>query len=167
MHEGVAMTDAPAEPGLRPLDARDLERIVEIDREHTGHSRRRFFEKRFEAAKSQPDDYVHIGAAGGGSLRGYAMARLLRGEFGREHVTAVLDAIGVEPGSRELGVGQALMEALIAALRGQGVGSLQSQADWANPALLRFFRNSSFELAPRLVLERSVTEPLAELAADV
>jgi ribosomal protein S18 acetylase RimI-like enzyme len=167
MHEDLAMTDAPAEPGLRPLDARDLERIVAIDREHTGHSRRRFFERRLEAAKSQPDDYVHIGVAGGGSLRGYAMARLLRGEFGREHVTAVLDAIGVEPGSRELGVGQALMDSLIAALRGQGVGSLQSQADWANPALLRFFRNSGFELAPRLVLERSVTEPLAESVADV
>jgi ribosomal protein S18 acetylase RimI-like enzyme len=167
MHEGVAMTDATAEPVLRPLDTRDLERIVAIDREHTGRSRRRFFEKRFEAAKSQFDDYVHIGVAGGGSLRGYAMARLLRGEFGREHVSAVLDAIGVEPGSRELGVGQALMDALIAALRARGVRSLQSQADWTNPALLRFFRNSGFELAPRLVLERSVIEPLAELTADV
>jgi len=167
MHEDLAMTDAPAEPGLRPLDTQDLQRIVAIDREHTGRSRRRFFEKRFEAAKSQSDDYVHIGVAGSGSLRGYAMARLLRGEFGREHVSAVLDAIGVEPGSRELGVGQALIDALIAALRAQGVRSLQSQADWTNPALLRFFRNSGFELAPRLVLERSVTEPLAESAAEM
>jgi ribosomal protein S18 acetylase RimI-like enzyme len=167
MREDLAMANAPAESRLRPLDARDLEPIVAIDREHTGRSRRRFFEKRFEAARSQSDDYVDIGIDGGGSLRGYAMARLLRGEFGREHVTAVLDAIGVEPRSRELGVGQVLMDALIVALRAQGVRSLQSQADWTNPALLRFFRNAGFELAPRLVLERSVTEPLAESAADV
>jgi ribosomal protein S18 acetylase RimI-like enzyme len=167
MREDVAMTNASAEPGLRSLEAHDLERIVAIDREHTGRSRRHFFERRFEAAKSQPDGYVQIGVGVGRSLRGYAMARVLRGEFGREHVTAVLDAIGVEPASRELGVGQVLMDALIAALRARGVRSLQSQADWTNPALLRFFRNSGFELAPRLVLERSVTEPLAESVAEI
>src|SRR6266536_827257 len=156
------MTSAPAESGFRRLDADDLQRIVAIDREHTGRSRRRFFEKRFEAATSQADDFVDVGVMRGGSLCGYAMARLLRGEFGREHVTAVLDAIGVEGASRELGIGQGLMDGLSAALKAHGARSLQSQADWTSQAMLRFFEASGFELAPRMLLERSVTAPLAE-----
>jgi len=42
------------------------------------------------------------------------------------------------------------------------VQSLQSQADWTNHGLLRFFDSSGFRLAPRVVLERSVLIPLAE-----
>jgi ribosomal protein S18 acetylase RimI-like enzyme len=160
------MMDAPARSGIRRLELHDLERIVAIDREHTGRSRRRFFERRLEAAKSQSDDYVHVGVARNGALRGYAMARLLRGEFGRGQVTAVLDAIGVERASRDLGIGEILMDGLIATLRAHGVRSLHSQADWTNHALLRFFQASGFERAPRLALERAVAEPLAEPAAD-
>jgi GNAT superfamily N-acetyltransferase len=154
--------DVPVRPGIRPLDAFDLEQIVAIDREHTGRGRRHFFEKRFAAAKAEPGDFVGIGVVRGGTLRGYALARLLRGEFGREQVTAVLDAIGVERASRDLGIGEVLIEGLIETLRVRGVRSLHSQADWTNHALLRFFEACGFELAPRTVLERVVAEPLAE-----
>ena len=58
------------------------------------------------------------------------------------------------------------MEGLAKLLRDNGVRSLQSQAEWANHALLRFFDASGFRLAPRLVLERSVLTPLAELVED-
>ncbi len=58
------------------------------------------------------------------------------------------------------------MDALIATLRAHRVRSLQSQADWTNHALLRFFEACGFGLAPRMVLERSVTEPLTEPLAD-
>ena len=51
-------------------------------------------------------------------------------------------------------------------MREKGVQSLQSQADWTNHGLLRFFDSSGFALAPRLVLERSVLTPLAEAIDD-
>ena len=51
-------------------------------------------------------------------------------------------------------------------MRQKGVQSLQSQADWTNHALLRFFDASGFGLAPRLMLERSVLTPLAESIED-
>jgi preprotein translocase subunit Sec61beta len=51
-------------------------------------------------------------------------------------------------------------------MREKGVQSLQSQADWTNHGLLRFFDSSGFGLAPRLVLERSVLTPLAEAPDD-
>jgi hypothetical protein len=58
------------------------------------------------------------------------------------------------------------MAGLIEVMRGKGVQSLQSQADWTNHGLLRFFDSSGFGLAPRLVLERSVLTPLAEAPDD-
>ena len=147
---------------IRSIDANDLERVVAIDRAHTGHSRQRFFEKRFAYAAAHPDDFVQIGLMGGGSLRGFAIARLLRGEFGREDAVAVLDVLGVEVESQDQGVGQALIERLVEVLRQKGVRSLHSQAGWADHDLLRFFDASNFRLSPRMILDRSAAEPLIE-----
>jgi GNAT superfamily N-acetyltransferase len=153
--------------GARPLDADDIERVIAIDCAHTGRTRRRFFEKRFAAARARPEDFVHVGIHVGGVLQGFAIARLLRGEFGRDDAIAVLDAVGVEPASRDRGLGQALMHELIEILGRAGVRSLQSQADWTNHRLLHFFDGSRFSLAPRLALERSVAEPLDEASEQV
>ena len=163
------MVAAPAvvDRDARLLGADDIERVIAIDRAHSGHSRRHFFEKRFAAARAQPDDYVHIGVMRGGSLRGFAIARVLRGEFGHEHAVAVLDTIGVEVESRERGIGQALIEELGKTMRRRGVRSLQSQADWTNSGLLRFFAAAGFELAPRLALQRPVNDLLVETSEEV
>jgi hypothetical protein len=58
------------------------------------------------------------------------------------------------------------MNGLTEVLRRKGVQSVQSQADWTNHVLLRFFDASGFGLAPRLILERSVLTPLAEPVED-
>ena len=151
---------------VRPLRPADLERVIAIDSGHVGEPRRRFFAKRLAHAQKHPEDFVHVGVARKGALVGFAFARILRGEFGREQAIATLDAVGVEHDSRERGVGRALMAGLTEDMRKKGVRSLQSQADWTNHPLLRFFESSGFRLAPRLVLERSVLTPLAELLED-
>jgi GNAT superfamily N-acetyltransferase len=148
--------------GPRALDAGDLERVIEIDRTPGGRTRRRFFEKRFAAAAAHPEDFVHVGVMRGGALRGFAFARLLRGEFGRAHVTAVLDAIGVEAPSRETGIGRSLLQELVARLRKVGARTLHSQAEWSDPELTHFFAATGFKLAPRVALERSLATPLVE-----
>lgn len=152
---------------VRRLGIGDLERVVAIDRAHTGRSRRHFFEKRMTAAQERPADFIHVGTMWGDALCGFAIARILRGEFGREHAVAVLDALGVEPETQECGIGHALMEELIKAMREMGIRSLQSQVDWANQDLLRFLQASDFKIAPRLALERSVVERLDETIEDV
>jgi predicted N-acetyltransferase YhbS len=154
------------ENSIRPLRPADLERVIAIDSDYVGKPRRRFFEKRLAHAKEHPEEFVHVGVAWNGALVGFAFARILRGEFGREQAIARLDALGVISSSRERGVGHALMEGLTEVLRQKGVQSLQSQADWTNHALLQFFDASGFGLAPRLMLERSVLTPLAESIED-
>jgi len=151
----------------RPLDANDIEQVIAIDRASSGQSRRHFFEKRFAAAKGQPEDFIHVGVEQDGSLRGYIIARVLRGEFGHEQVVAALDAIGVETESRERGIGQLLMRELMEAMARRGVSTLQSQADWTNHELVRFFDTSGFKLAPRLTLQRPVASPLDEAAEEI
>jgi L-amino acid N-acyltransferase YncA len=147
---------------VRPLRPTDLDRVIAIDSGHVGKPRRRFFEKRLAHAKQHPEDFVQVGVTNGGTLVGFAFARIQRGEFGRDQAVATLDAVGVEQDSRERGIGHALMDSLCKLLREKEVQSLQSLADWTNHPLLRFFDSSGFWLAPRLVLERSVLSPLAE-----
>jgi GNAT superfamily N-acetyltransferase len=158
--------DAGSNCDVRPLSTGDVERVIAIDRAHTGYSRRRFFDKRFAAAKAHPDDFVHIGVMRGGMLRGFATARIVQGEFGRQDAIAVLDGLGVAPESQERGVGHELIDELVRLTRGKGVFSLQSEAEWKNHELVRFFDASGFRLAPRLVLERPVAELLDEPAVE-
>jgi N-acetylglutamate synthase-like GNAT family acetyltransferase len=153
--------------GLRTLNEGDLERVIAIDRAHSGRSRRRFFEKRFAAAAAHPDEFIQIGVMRDGSLRGFAIARVFCGEFGREPPVAMLDAIGVEMEVQERGVGHTLMDGLIEAMRRAGVHRLQSQAEWTNHGLMRFFDASGFQLARRVVLERSNSQPLAEPSEEM
>jgi len=152
---------------VRRLGVDDVEGVIAIDRAHSGRNRRLFFEKLLAEAKARPDDFVCIGIHRSGAPRGFAIARILRGEFGRESAVAVLDAVGVELQSQERGIGHALMGELIENLRAIGVGSLQSMADWTNHDLLRFFDASGFTLASRLSLERSVGEPLEETSEEI
>ena len=147
---------------VRPLLSTDFERVVSIDSAHIGEPRRRFFEKRLAHAKRHPDDFVHVGVTRNGALVGFAFARILRGEFGRDQAIATLDAVGVAHDSQERGVGHALMDGLTKAMREKKVQSLQSQAEWTNHGLLHFFDATGFKLASRLVLERSVLTPLVE-----
>ena len=93
------------------------------------------------------------------------IARILRGEFGQKDAVAVLDAVGVDPQSGEHGLGQHLMDGLVDLSKQRGVRSLQSHVSWTSVDLLRFFNASNFKLAPRLDLERPVTD-LREVAEE-
>ena len=101
------------------------------------------------------------------TLVGFALGRLLYGEFGRVEPVAVLDAIGVDRSSQEHGYGHALMAGLLAAVRRKGVRQLHSQADWTNHGLLKFFDSTGFKLAQRVVLERSTAESMDESGEEV
>lgn len=161
------MSEAQGNVGVRRLRPDDLERTIAIDQAHTGRARRRFFEKRLEAARKHPEDFIHVGVTAAGTLMGFAFARVRQGEFGRDEPIAALDLMGVEHGSEAHGYGHRLMEALQVAMREKGIKRLHSQADWTEHGLLKFFDSTGFKLAPRLVLERAAAEPMLENADDV
>ena len=151
---------------IRPLSAGDFDAVVEIDRSFTGNSRRSFFEKRLAAALKDPGDYIYVGLDDGGKLAGYAMARLVAGEFGQPGARASLDAIGVEAGHQGKGAGHKLLKAVEDVLRHKGVGEMTTQVLWSYPDMLGFFADTGFELAPRLVLTRDTSPVLLNEEPD-
>jgi ribosomal protein S18 acetylase RimI-like enzyme len=163
MSKGAASPDSR----VRALRREDLERIIAIDQAHAGISRRGFIEKRLTAAQARPEDFIFVGIERDGTLLGFALGRVLCGEFGQPEPTAVLDVIGVDSAHQEHGYGHSLMGGVLAAIRERGVRELHSQAEWTSHDLLKFFDSSGFTLAPRVVLERSTSPALIEKGADI
>jgi N-acetylglutamate synthase-like GNAT family acetyltransferase len=152
---------------VRPLCSEDLDRMVVIDQAHTGNSRRRFLSRRLESALQRPGSCIHVGLEHDGVLAGFALARVLQGEFGHSDPSAALDLIGVAPDEEEHGHGRTLLDALLATAKRAGVTRLQSEADWTNLSLLGFFDATGFTLASRVVLERSVSVPFDDRGEEV
>jgi L-amino acid N-acyltransferase YncA len=146
---------------VRPLTPGDFERVVAIDSKRSGSRRESFYAKRLKAASEKPHDFIYVGIDVDGALEGFAIAQLLRGEFGDRGTVAVLDAIGVDPDHAHGGLGQSLMDGLIAVMQRQDVHELRTEVDWRNHELLHFLAANGFEMAPRLVLERDATVPVA------
>jgi ribosomal protein S18 acetylase RimI-like enzyme len=154
-------TVSPA-PAARPLTRDDFDRVVAIDAQLAGRRRPGFYRKRLEAALAEPGHFIYAGVDLDGELAGFLMARLIEGEYGAAGRIAALDAIGVDPRARHRGLGQALMRELERILRHKQIDTVQTQADWRNHNMLRFFAAAEFRLAPRLVLEREVGYPTAD-----
>lgn len=144
---------------VRALEAGDLDAVVAIDRELTGRARQGFFERRLKAALKAPKDFIYVGACIDDTLRGYALVRLLGGEFGQD-AAGMLDAIGVDPQAEGKGLGRALLSGIQEVMRHKGVHELQTETEWTNADLLGFFAHAGFERAPRLVLKRDVAPDL-------
>ncbi len=151
--------DTEMPENIRPLSADDLERVIEIDADLTGRVRRGFYEKRLAAGLAAPKDFVYVGWADKSGLQGFALARLLEGEFGDPMPVALLDTIGVNPERKGEGIGRRLMTGLDKILRRKGVSEIRSQVDWQSIELIRFLYEANFDLAPRMILERPAHDP--------
>ncbi len=147
---------------VRPLTPADLDAVVAIDRQSAGRARRGFFEKRLRAALDHPGSFVALAADDGEGLAGFAIARLVEGEFGVDAPAAELDVMGVDERRRGSGCGQALMRRLEEILARKGVREIHTQAEWTSHELLHFFSAAGFAMAARHVLERDAGELPAE-----
>jgi ribosomal protein S18 acetylase RimI-like enzyme len=153
--------DSIAIGSITPLRADDLGDVVAIDSALSGTSRRGFFEKRLAAALEEPGDFIYVGLRQEKRLVGYALARLVEGEFGKPGARAALDAIGVDPALRGKAAGRRLLAAVEELLRHKGVSELTSQVEWEKRGLLGFFASAGFAMAPRIVLTRPTAQPIS------
>lgn len=151
---------------MRPLMADDLPQVIEIDENNTGRSRKNFFEKRVTAAMKEPKQFVYIAYENNGSVQGYLLARLQKGEFGGNKTVAVVDDIGVSSDAQGHGVGRHLMDELTAIVQKKDIHEIRSQADWSDQNILHFFAAAGFQLAPRTVYERDADYLDREIMED-
>ncbi|HZL98014.1 MAG TPA: GNAT family N-acetyltransferase, partial [Terriglobales bacterium] len=127
---------------LRSLHRDDIDRVSGIESRITGHSRKGFLEKRFAAAAKSPDGFIACATSLDGKLAGYAIARIQEGEFGVPGAVAVLDVIGIDPDIQGKGIGKALLAEMERRMKTRGIGTLRTQVDWGNPAMIRFFSST-------------------------
>ena len=156
MPSPLIINNLTGQPQLRPLAAEDLNRVAMIDAAAVGRSRRFYFERRLAAALRHPEQHLQYAAQDAWDLSGYALARVLAGEFGRDRPALMLEVIGVNFSRRGLGIGQRLLEALETDARRRGIRELWTQASWHQDRMLRFIARAGFELASPHVLQCAV-----------
>jgi ribosomal protein S18 acetylase RimI-like enzyme len=162
------MSSSTTEQGsVRSLTPADFERVVEIDRELTGVSRRGFYEKRLHSAETYPKSFAALGYVENGMLEGFVMAHMLDGEFGGSEPAGILDVIGTSNKVRGHGGARALLAKLVEKLKVRGVKELRTQLQWEAQPLLQFFAASGFALAHSVVMSRPCKRQDGEIAPGV
>jgi GNAT superfamily N-acetyltransferase len=84
------------------------------------------------------------------------MARIDYGEFGQTETSAVLDAVGVDPGFARRRLGRALLEQLLLNLRSLRVERLITEVAWGEFELLAFLARAGFGPSQRLSFQKAV-----------
>ena len=143
---------------ITAIGSESLDAVVALDKATNRSRRRDFFAKRFEAQQKHPQSFISLGVTRDGEMVGFICCHMQKGEFGSDELIAVLDAIAVDPDSQGHGLGRDLMAQLMSEVRDRGGRKLQTQAGWDQPAVLDFFANTDFKMAPRLILERTTPD---------
>jgi len=144
---------------IRTLKADDLDWIVNIDAQHFQRHRREYY--RVKIAEGEHDTGLRISLAATikGEPAGFLMGRLYYGEFGQPEPIAILDSLGVATAFSGQKVAYALMRQLQTNLAGLGIERVQTQVEWDQVDLIKFFQRSGFRPASRLCLEMPVQRP--------
>lgn len=139
---------------LRSLHPEDLEKVVLIDAEIIGRSRRAFYEKRLEIALASPESLITCAALVEGDLIGFSFVRIEDGAFGINERIAEVDVIGVAKAYREGGVATLMMEELERRMLKQSIKNIRTMIDWGDTGLTGYFSSAGFKLLPSIVVNR-------------
>jgi ribosomal protein S18 acetylase RimI-like enzyme len=128
---------------VRPLQPKDVEPVLAIERDNTGNEARRLFLK--ETAefhlKGGTRDMVALVAEDHGKVLGFILGRVSGPEFGSAERLGWVSVVGVDRGARGKGVGRALGDALLAEFRKRGIHRVRTLVDATDEALLTYFRS--------------------------
>ena len=142
---------------VRSMTADDLVAIVKIDKALTGRDRRDYYQAKLKEVMDESGVRVSLVAEADERCVGFIMARADYGEFGRAEAAAIIDSIGVAPGSGRHGVASALLSQLMTNLEALHVETARTTVNWDNLALLGFLQRCGFRPAQQLVLLLRVT----------
>lgn len=143
---------------VRPLQPKDVEPVLAIERDNTGNEARRLFLK--ETAefhlKSQSRDLIALVAEDQGKVLGFVLGRVSGPEFGSRESLGWISVVGVDKAARGKGVGKELGEALLSEFRKRGVKRVRTLVDATDEALLTYFRSLGMLESKIDVMEKSL-----------
>jgi len=141
---------------VRLLTLKDRDDVVRIDRNVNGRERAGYMGHALEEALR--DSAIRVSLAGrlDGMTTGFIMARADLGDFGRAEPVAIIDTIGVDPGYRGMGIGQALLSQLFANLAALRIERVETVLSHDAPELIAFFRAAGFSQGQRLAFFKTL-----------
>jgi predicted N-acetyltransferase YhbS len=143
---------------IRLMKADDFDAVVEIDEKVLKASRPDYYKLKFERLV-QSQDYVAtslVAEGEKGTVVGFVMGELFRGEYGIDREKATLDTIGVHPDHQHRGIGEQLINEFMDHLRTLGVQKVNTLVHWNDTQLIRFFSANHFNPSSTINLERSL-----------
>jgi ribosomal protein S18 acetylase RimI-like enzyme len=144
---------------IRLMTADDFDAVVRIDEKVLKASRLEYYEmkfdKLFESKEFLPTSLV--AELEDGTVVGFVMGELYRGEYGISQDGATLDTIGVDPDYRQKGIGEQLIDEFIDHLKDLGVKKINTLVDKNDSKLIHFFSANQFNPAKSIInLERNL-----------
>jgi ribosomal protein S18 acetylase RimI-like enzyme len=143
---------------IRAIRPADRKAIIDLDALIHGITRDAYFERRLDGIEqpSAAERQIRLVAEAEEALVGFVLGTLAYGEFGLTETAAVLDSIGVHPGTQRRAIGGRLVTAFLAEAARAGATRAYTHVDWQNWSLLHFFEELGFQLGTTIPLERRI-----------
>ena len=138
---------------IRPVTELDIEAICRIDERITGRYRPEAWEDRVMYYIRRDPDSSQVAEAGG-RVVGFMLGEVRGGEFGLEEPTGWVEFFGVDPESREKGIGRSLMDAVLRCFKARGALVARTMVARSDADIDAFIRRMGFAPAPVTALER-------------
>lgn len=153
-------TPASSHARIRPVEARDLPAVIDLDERVTGVRKPEHFKALFDGLGSggQPERFLLVieEDAGAATIKGFIVGEVREWEFGSRRC-GWITAISVEPGLREKGLATLLFEAIADAFRRAGADTLRTLPPRDNRTVVSFFRSQGMMAGPSIELEKKLT----------
>ncbi len=140
---------------IRSIAEADIPHLVAIEKKITRREGPTPLERSIHNYIYYGDPELCLAAEAGSKVVGFLIGEVRPWEFGHEEI-AWIKVVGVDPGQRRRGVGKALGEAFLAAVRAKGVHRVRTLVGQDAGGLAAYFRALGFGQGEQTVLERSL-----------
>ncbi len=143
--ERAKVESARPTPTVRELRATDLDRVVEIDAQHTGRRKPGYWRRLFDDFVGGRGDTLRVGLAAelDGQMAGYLLGEVRAFEFGSEPCGWVF-AIGVDRRHLRRRIASTLLAAACRHFRDAGIECVRTMVRRNDVPVLSFFRANGF-----------------------
>ncbi len=136
----------------------DLDTLIELDLVAVAEEKPAYWRGIFDRyVAAGRDDGFFLVAEMNDEVIGFIVGEVRAWEFGSPPCGWVF-ALGVSPKTRELGVGQLMLEEMCQRLKKAGVTTLRTMVDRENKLTLSFFRSQGLRTGRYIELEKSIDD---------
>ncbi len=148
---------------IRRVTQDDLGDVIALDERVTGNAKPDYWQDIYEryATRRLDQRFFLVAETGAGAaqipLLGYIVGEVRGWEFGSEPCGWIF-AFSVEPDTRQQGVGEHLFQAMSAAFKAAGIGTMRTMVARQNQLHMAFFRSEGMVAGPYIQLEMEIDD---------